>query len=135
MWTEIPQDRAPLDGDPLPGHRHLIRTYTPWTKTPLTEAPSPCQDRDPPQATRTQNPPLCQDSRTETQLASRCSRWYASYLNAYIMCTNRTLSAITNKLVVKPSQHLFVLPSVQSAWHCLFWRLICQCREVKTSQP
>ena len=32
----------------------------------------------------------------------------------------------------KTLSHLLVLPSVQSAWHCLFWRLVCQCREVMT---
>ena len=29
-----------------------------------------------------------------------------------------------NQVGLRPSQHLFVLPSMQSAWHCLFWRLV-----------
>ena len=36
--------------------------------------------------------------------------------------------------VVKLSKHLLVLPSVQSACHCLSWRLVCQGREVMTPQ-
>ena len=40
---------------------------------------------------------------------------------------------VYNRLIgLRPSQHMLLLPSVQSAWHCLFWRLVCQCREVMT---
>ena len=39
---------------------------------------------------------------------------------------------LTTQIGLRTSQHLLVLPSVQSAAHCLFWRPVCQCREVMT---
>ena len=55
------------------------------------------------------------------------------FFNHTFFTTSLSTSVSPQVIGLKSSQHSLVFPSMQSAWHCLFWRLVCQCREIITS--
>ena len=81
---------------------------------------------------------ILQHNATSKQILSSHSNMYKInffHFFTFVSPKNKQMAhnqVYNRQIGLRPSQHMLVLSSLQSVWHCLFWRLVSQCREVMT---